>query len=52
MANIAETSRSVAVTAQEIAVAATRQDELGADLAWSADDRGWRGENRKAGSGA
>ena len=52
MANIAETSRSVAVTAQEIAVAATRQDELGADLAWSADDRGWHGENRKTGSGA
>jgi methyl-accepting chemotaxis protein len=47
MTNIAETSKSVAVTAQEIAVAATRQDELSADLAWSGDDRGWHSDNTK-----
>jgi methyl-accepting chemotaxis protein len=52
MANIAESSRSVAVTAQEIAVAASRQDELGADLAWSADDRGSQSQNRKTDRGA
>jgi methyl-accepting chemotaxis protein len=52
MANIAESSRSVAITAQAIAVAATRQDELGADLAWSADDRDSQSEKRKANRGA
>ena len=37
---IAMNSRSVAATAQEIAAAASRQDELAADLAWSSAERG------------
>jgi methyl-accepting chemotaxis protein len=36
---IAENSRSVAATAQEIAVAASRQGQLAAELAWSRDER-------------
>jgi methyl-accepting chemotaxis protein len=52
MANIAESSKAVAATAQEIAVAASRQDELGAELAWSTDDRGLQGETRNADRGA
>jgi methyl-accepting chemotaxis protein len=36
---IAESSRSVAATAQEIALAASRQGELADDLAWSANER-------------
>jgi methyl-accepting chemotaxis protein len=52
MANIAESSRLVAVTAQEIAVAASRQDELGADLAWSKDDRGSQSQSRSTDRGA
>jgi methyl-accepting chemotaxis protein len=38
--HIAEGSRSVAVTAQEISAAAARQGELAADLAGSGWDRG------------
>jgi methyl-accepting chemotaxis protein len=41
---IALNSRSVAATAQKIAVAASQQDELAADLAWSAAERGARRE--------
>ena len=37
---VALNSRDVAATAQEIAVAASRQDELAADLAWPSGDRG------------
>jgi methyl-accepting chemotaxis protein len=44
--HIAEGSRSVAVTAQEIASAAARQGELAADLAWSTDERVSRREKR------
>jgi methyl-accepting chemotaxis protein len=40
---IAENCRSVAATAQGIALAASRQGELAAALAWSADERGSRG---------
>jgi methyl-accepting chemotaxis protein len=50
--HIAESSRSVEATAKEIALAASRQDELAAELAWSTDERGARRENRKAGRGA
>jgi methyl-accepting chemotaxis protein len=46
--HIAEGSRSVAATAQEIAIAASRQGELADDLAWSADERYSKGENRRA----
>ena len=49
---IAERSRLVAATAQEIAVAAARQDELAAELAWTTDElssqRGKRGIDRGA----
>jgi methyl-accepting chemotaxis protein len=38
--DIAESSRLVAATAQGIALAASRQGELAADLAWSVDERG------------
>lgn len=38
--HIAESSRLVATTAQEIAAAASRQDELAAELAWSSSERG------------
>jgi methyl-accepting chemotaxis protein len=51
MEHIAESSRSVAATAHEIAVAAARQDELASELAWSAAERGSRHEQREAGSG-
>lgn len=50
--HIAESSRMVAATAQEIAVAAARQDELAEELAWSSDElisrRGMRGIARGA----
>jgi methyl-accepting chemotaxis protein len=50
--HIAERSRLVAATAQEIAVAAARQDELAAELAWTTDERssqlGKRGINHGA----
>jgi methyl-accepting chemotaxis protein len=39
---IAENCRSVAATAQGIALAASRQGELAAELAWSGDERGSR----------
>jgi methyl-accepting chemotaxis protein len=52
IANIAESSKSVAATAQEIAVAASRQDELGGELAWSTDDRGLQDEMRNGDRGA
>jgi methyl-accepting chemotaxis protein len=42
--HIAESSRLVAETAQEIALAASRQDNLAADLAWSSSENGWRRE--------
>lgn len=38
--HIAEGSRLVATTAQEIAVAASWQDELARELAWSSSERG------------
>jgi methyl-accepting chemotaxis protein len=50
--HIAEGSRSVAVTAQEISGAAARQGELAADLTWSPDDRGSLGANRETDRGA
>lgn len=37
--HIAETSRLLAATAQEIAIAAARQDKLAGELAWSSDER-------------
>jgi methyl-accepting chemotaxis protein len=40
--HIAENSRLVAATAHEIAVAAARQDELAAELAWSTNERSSR----------
>jgi methyl-accepting chemotaxis protein len=48
---IAENSRLVAVTAQEIAVTASRQDELAAELAWSTDERGVRREKKEGDHG-
>jgi methyl-accepting chemotaxis protein len=50
--HIAESSRAVAATAQEIASAAARQDDLAGDLAWSTDERGSRREKKEAESGA
>jgi methyl-accepting chemotaxis protein len=50
--HIAESSRSVAVTAQGIALAATRQRELAADIALSTDDRTSRITTRQADHGA
>ncbi len=52
MEHIAEGSRSVAVTAQEISAAAARQGELSAELAWSASERGSLGANGEADHGA
>jgi methyl-accepting chemotaxis protein len=50
--HIAESSRLVAATAQEIAIAAARQNELAEELAWSTDElssrRGKRGIARGA----
>jgi methyl-accepting chemotaxis protein len=45
--HIAESSRSVAATAQEIAVAALRQDQLASDLAWAGTERGSLREARE-----
>ena len=50
--HIAESSRLVAVTAQGIALAATRQRELAADIALSTDDRNSRSAIRQAEHGA
>jgi methyl-accepting chemotaxis protein len=49
---IAISSRSVAATAQGIALAASRQRELAADLALSRDERASRVTKREAGLGA
>jgi methyl-accepting chemotaxis protein len=49
--DIAESSRSLAATAQEIAVAASRQDELASGLAWSAAERGSLRRQSEMGSG-
>lgn len=49
---IAESSRSVATTAQGIALAASRQDELAADLAWSTAERGSKPMNKVSVRGA
>jgi methyl-accepting chemotaxis protein len=50
--HIAESSRLVAATAQEIAVAAARQDELAAELAWSTDERSSQRARRGIAHGA
>ena len=50
--HIAESSRLVAATAQEIAVAAARQDELAAELAWSTDELSSRRAMRGTARGA
>ena len=50
--HIAESSRMVAATAQEIAVAAARQDELAEELAWSTDELSSRREMRGTARGA
>jgi methyl-accepting chemotaxis protein len=42
--HIAENSRLVAATAQEISITAARQNELAAELAWATDERGTRRE--------
>jgi methyl-accepting chemotaxis protein len=44
---IAERCRSVAATAQGIALAASRQGELATDLAWSATERGAQGQEEE-----
>jgi methyl-accepting chemotaxis protein len=49
---IAISSRSVAATAQGIALAASRQGDLAAELAWSTDERVSRGTSREVGRGA
>ncbi len=48
---IAESSRAVATTAQEIALAASRQGDLSTDVA-SSDERGAQGETRESYRGA
>jgi methyl-accepting chemotaxis protein len=48
---IAQGSRSVAATAQEIAMAASRQGALSSELAW-ADERGAQGETQESYRGA
>jgi methyl-accepting chemotaxis protein len=50
--HIAESSRLVAATAQEIAIAAARQDELAAELAWTTDELSTRRAMRSAARGA
>jgi methyl-accepting chemotaxis protein len=50
--HIAESSRMVAATAQEIAVAAARQDALAEELAWSTDELSSRRAMRGASRGA
>jgi methyl-accepting chemotaxis protein len=49
--DIAASSRLVAATAQGIALAASRQGELAAELAWSVNERDLRGEEETANHG-
>ncbi len=50
--HIAENSRLVAATAQEISITAARQNELAAEFAWATDERGSRREKKETVRGA